>query len=72
MILKKDIFKTMAMENYIVGGFQTETLIPGEEKKSVGQTTQLGEKKWKYDSYSLLILKHIVIIKMTVLVMSFP
>ena len=33
MILKKDIFKTMAMENYIVGGFQTETVIPGEEKK---------------------------------------
>lgn len=45
MILKKDIFKTMAMENYIVGGFQTETVIPGEEKKkSVGQTTQLGKK----------------------------
>lgn len=45
MILKKDIFKTMAMENYIVGGFQTETVIPGEEKKKVWDRLPNWEKK---------------------------
>ena len=34
----------MAMENHIVGDFRTETLIPGEEKKGVGQNYPTGEK----------------------------
>ena len=34
----------MAMENHIVGDFWTETLIPGEEKKGVGQNYPTGKK----------------------------
>lgn len=44
-MIKKDIFKTMAMENHIVGGFQTETLIPGEEKKKCRADYPTGGKK---------------------------
>ena len=35
MFFKKDIFKAMATENYILGGFQMETLIPVKEKRSM-------------------------------------
>lgn len=31
----RKIFKAMASENYILGGFQMETLIPVKEKRSV-------------------------------------
>lgn len=34
MFFKKGVFKAMATENYILGGFPMETLIPMKEKGS--------------------------------------
>lgn len=42
---KKDIFKAKAIiENYILGSFQTETLVPGRGEKKCGVLTHSRKK----------------------------
>ena len=69
MFLKKAIFEGTATENYILGGLQTETLAPvkEEKKRGVGCPT----RKQNGNRTSTHHLKHTIINKMNLLIVSF-